>query len=62
MIFFNVDFFTMENQHSIDQIQVDLKAFTVSLRKNTSSSSHSYNKLTSDQGILVELMARDNNI
>ena len=52
----------MESQHSIVQLQVDLKACANSFIKNASSSSHSLNKLTYGQGRLSKLMAQDNKI
>lgn len=56
---FDLEFFTLENQRSIELIHADIKACTISLRKNTSSNSPTYNKLTLDQQRFVELLTRD---
>lgn len=48
MKLFDVDLFTLENQHSIDTIHVGMKAFTIYLGKNISSRSCAYNRLVND--------------
>ena len=58
----NVEFFTLENQLSINLLQVDMKECTLSLGKNSSSISPSYTNLTFGQQRLAEFMATNSDM
>lgn len=58
----DVEFFTLENQQSIDMIHTDMWACSISLSKNEILSLPSYTKLTFGQQRLAEITTRVSDI